>query len=232
MSATSVNQASRTFAIGDIHGCDTALQTLLNRLDLQSTDRLIFLGDYIDRGPNSRAVVETLLDLQTRCRVDCLAGNHEWILMGVATGQFDIETWKTVGGDTTLASYGGGIQNIVLKHGHFFQSLQRWAETQDFLFVHASYDPLQPMDMQSDHDLFWKRSDPLTVGPHQSGKTVVCGHTPQVSGEVSDHGHLILLDTYCFGSGWLSALDVESMMVYQARNNGQTRRYRLRMPTG
>ncbi len=96
----------RTFAIGDIHGCFTALETLLDCLELQPEDRLIFLGDYIDRGPDSHRVLEKLIELSANPRHVFLRGNHDDWLLTARTETKTLQSWRAVGGKQTLESYG------------------------------------------------------------------------------------------------------------------------------
>src|ERR1700686_4607229 len=96
----------RQFAIGDVHGCLTALQTLLDRLAPGREDKLIFLGDLIDRGPDSQAVVDTVLQLRQKCLVEVIEGNHEEMLLLSRHDQALFQAWLSFGGRETLASYG------------------------------------------------------------------------------------------------------------------------------
>ena len=129
----------RRFAIGDIHGCSKALRTLLEVIDPQPEDELIFLGDYIDRGSDSRDVVDQIIALKKRCRVVTLRGNHEIMLVAVALKGMDETVWLENGGQATVASYGGTISRIPPEHMNFYRSLKSYYETDDAIFVHAGY---------------------------------------------------------------------------------------------
>ena len=96
-------------------------------------------------------------------------------------------------------------------------------ETETHLFVHANYEPHLPIGEQDEITLLWKHLNHGIPGPHLSGKTVIVGHTPQPNGEPLDLGHLICLDTHCFGGGWLTAFDVESKQVWQANQEGEVK---------
>ncbi len=102
----------RRFVIGDIHGCAKALRTLIETIAPQPDDELVFLGDYVDRGPDSRDVVDQVIELQQQCRVVALRGNHEIMLMGVAIGGLDDSVWLANGGKATVSSYGGCLSKI------------------------------------------------------------------------------------------------------------------------
>ena len=191
----------RRYVIGDIHGCAKALRSMIEAIEPQAGDELVFLGDYIDRGPNSRDVIEQLIELQSRCRVVCLRGNHEIMLGGVLFSGLDPSLWIGSGGKATIASYGGDIQKMPEHHRNFLKSLRRFYETKDTIFVHASYESHLPMDRQDDSMLYWSHLSWLLPAPHISGKRVFVGHTPQPDGRVMDVGHLVCIDTHCVGTG-------------------------------
>lgn len=222
----------RRFVIGDIHGCSKALRSLIAEIRPQPSDELIFLGDYVDRGPDSRDVVDQLVELHDRCRLVALRGNHEIMLMGVALGGLDGSMWLTSGGQATVNSYGGSLDKIPAKHLAFFQELRPYYETSDSIFVHASYDFSRPMSQQGDAALYWTHLAPPIPPPHQSGKRVYVGHTPQGGGDVLDLGHLVCVDTYCFGGGYLTALDVQTQDVIQTDRQGHLRRSPIRSSLG
>lgn len=210
----------RTIAIGDIHGCAEALQALLDVVVPKSGDTIVTLGDYVDRGPNSYRVVERLLELQRECQLIPLLGNHEVMLLDAIRHDQAASLWMSCGGDATLASYGGDLQAIPQSHIDFFESCSLAYETETHLFVHANYEAHRPMDQQDDYTLLWKHLNLGLPPPHVSGKTVVVGHTPQPDGEIFDAGHLICIDTHCFGDGYLTAFDVISGTAWQADKAG------------
>jgi len=214
----------RRFVIGDIHGCSKALRTLIEAIEPTAEDELIFLGDYIDRGPDSKDVVDQILQLKQRCQVKALRGNHEIMLVGVALHGLEDEIWLENGGSTTVASYGGKLDKIPESHLDFFQQLLAYYETDDAIFVHAGYGHLAEMDDLDDTTLYWKHLPfPLPL-PHKSGKRVFLGHTPQAEGDILEREHLVCLDTYCFGGGYLTAYDIDSGAVIQADRQGHLRR--------
>ena len=214
----------RRFAIGDIHGCSKALRTLIDAIDPEPDDELVFLGDYIDRGPDSRDVVDQIISLSERCRVVTLRGNHEIMLLGVALGGLDDSVWLANGGSATVASYGGCLSKIPEDHLHFFQELAPYYETSDAIFVHACYHHQLPLHEQDDSTIYWTHLTSLLPPPHASGKRVVLGHTPQASGEILDGGHVVCIDTYCFGTGFLTAFEMQNGAVIQVDRHGHMRR--------
>ena len=210
----------RTIAIGDIHGCSAALAAVLEAIAPASDDTLITLGDYIDRGPDSRGVIEQLLELGTRCRYVPLLGNHELILRDVRAGAVFPMFWlEACGGEATLASYGGTLESIPDAHWEFFKSCRRYYETDSHLFLHANYAPAIAIDNQPSELLFWTHLMRIPP-PHISGKQAIVGHTPQPGGRILDAGHVVCIDTWCFGEGCLTAYDIESKEVWQADKQG------------
>ncbi|MCC9603457.1 serine/threonine protein phosphatase [Stieleria sp. JC731] len=213
----------RRFVIGDIHGCSKALRTLIDTIAPKKDDELIFLGDYVDRGPDSRGVIDQLVDLQSRCNVIPLRGNHEIMLCGVAFSHLDPEMWLNSGGNATVTSYGGSLDKIPDSHVKFLRGLRPHYETQNAIFVHANYDHTLPMEAQPDDVRYWQHLTRATP-PHCSGKRVYVGHTPQASGMVLDLGYLVCVDTYCFGTGYLTAMNVGTDECIQVDRKGFRRR--------
>ena len=215
--------SGRTIAIGDIHGCYLALEAVLNELVVHNTDTIVTLGDYVDRGPESNRVIERLLQLQNQCHLVSLMGNHEVMLLSALQDPRDLEFWMHCGGAETLESYGGVVESIPESHIEFIEQCALAYESDQHVFVHANYQPDCPIDEQDEQTLLWTHLGFEAPRRHVSGKTVVVGHTPQLSGEVLDRGHLICIDTFCFGDGWLTALDVQSKQVWQADKQGTVR---------
>ncbi len=182
---------------------------------------LVMLGDYIDRGPDSRGVIERMLQLQHECRLRPLLGNHEVMLLTALEGESEFRFWLRCGGEATLASYGGRLLDIPDEHVDFIRSCRPFFETPEFIFVHANYEYDMPLERQPPDTLFWKHLSYGLPPRHASGKTAIVGHTPQITGEVLDEGHLLCLDTYCFGTGLLTAMDVETREIWQADRFGR-----------
>jgi serine/threonine protein phosphatase 1 len=216
----------RTIAIGDIHGCSTALDALLGVIQPRAEDTVITLGDYIDRGPDSRGVLDRLIELGHRCHLVPIRGNHDQMLLDVRAGKSSIYWFLDIGGTATLDSYGPGrdIGRIPAAHYEFLESCRDFLETDTHIFVHANYFAELPMSEQPDAMLRWESLRAMTPGPHDSGKVVIVGHTSQKKGQILDLGHLICIDTFCYGGGWLTALDVESGDVWQTNESGKVRR--------
>ena len=214
---------NRTIAIGDIHGCARALEALLDEIQPQASDTIIGLGDYVDRGLDSAGVLEILIDLVGKCHLVPLIGNHEIMMFKGLRQEADLKFWMQHGGNATVASYGGRVQNIPQHHITFLSHCVRFYESDNHFFVHANYVPEAPLEEQPDNILFWTHILEQIPAPHYSGKIAVVGHTPQPEGDIRDLGHVKMIDTYCYGDGWLTALDVDHSFVWQANNLGDVR---------
>jgi serine/threonine protein phosphatase 1 len=168
----------RLLAVGDVHGRPDLLQTLLQRVVPTPDDQTVFLGDYIDRGPDPYGVIEYLLDFGKKLPDTIfLKGNHEAMLLDFLAGRNQL-LYLLNGGATTLMGYRqDGHIRIPPAHQAFFDSLRLWYETSRFIFVHAGLRPGLPPARQDPEDLLWIREEFLE-SDYDWGKTVVFGHTP------------------------------------------------------
>jgi len=172
------SDGGRLLAVGDIHGCLDHLQRLMARVEPQTADRVVFLGDYVDRGPDGRGVIDYLLDFGRRFPQSVfLKGNHEAMFLDFLAGR-DQLLFLYNGGGTTLRSYReeAGIR-IPRSHLAFLEALRTSFTTEDFFFVHAGLRPGRPLDAQEERDLLWIRHEFIS-SDYDWGKTVVFGHTP------------------------------------------------------
>lgn len=174
---------NKIFAIGDIHGCADKLMALMEKIPVDyDNDTLIFIGDYIDRGPDSFKVVDYLVDLKKRYPdIVFLKGNHEDMLQKYLEGT-DRFTYLFNGGQRTLDSYlnrpnQSEFSPIPSDHLEFYQSLVLYYETDDYLFVHAGLREKVPLDKQNPEELLWIRED-FIHSKFDFGKRVIFGHTP------------------------------------------------------
>jgi len=215
----------RLIAIGDIHGCKTALERLLESIQPSANDTIVTLGDYIDRGPDSRGVIDLLIQLGREAEHIALMGNHEEMMLEVVQDESPHEAWTRHGGVDTLDSYefSGSRDFLPAEHLAFFQSLRGFYEHDHHFFVHAAYSPKIPLDEQSSDMLRWHSLNEIVPSPHLNGKIAVVGHTANTDGEILDLGHLVCIDTYCYGGGWLTALDLLSGQTWQTSNEGRLR---------
>jgi serine/threonine protein phosphatase 1 len=218
---------SRIFAVGDIHGCLTAFETLLHLFQLSPDDRLVTLGDYVDRGPDSRRVLDRLILLHEIGQLIALRGNHEIMMLAAREDWKAEKYWLGYGGKEALESYApidrtGQLNDVPDKHWQFLVNhCLPYYETDTHVFVHAGLHPLFDLDSQPDEELYWRTW--TNRGPHVSGKIVICGHTIQADGRPKDWGHTIGLDTGAFQGSWLTALNVHTNEYFQADQNGKTR---------
>jgi len=215
----------RTIAIGDIHGCLAALEKLLEAVRPRPEDTVVTLGDYVDRGPDSRGVIERLLQLWRECHLVPLLGNHDEMMLKVHDGQTELYTdWMLFGGNATLESYHTNRPEV-LPTGHidFLRSCPLLHETERCFFVHGNYLADLPFHAQPRETLLWESLRIRRPGRHCSGKVAIVGHASQKSGEILDLGYLKCIDTWCYGNGWLTALDVDSGQFWQVDKTGKPR---------
>jgi serine/threonine protein phosphatase 1 len=214
------------YIIGDIHGCKNNLNYLFNKIKTNITDNdtIIFLGDYIDRGPFTYEVTEFLLDLSEKYNTIFLKGNHEDMLLKYKSGTFDFQAYFENGGMATLKSYRNnkGNSEIPLKHQVFYNSLLQYYETEDFIAVHAGLNPkINNIEEQSSYDMLWIR-DAFYRSSRRWGKTIIFGHTPcsVLHGEnknvyFNEKSNIIGIDTgACYG-GLLTCIRWPDKTIFQ-----------------
>ena len=217
---------TRFFTIGDIHGCARELERLLAALPLGAGDTVAFVGDYIDRGLESRAVVDLLLDFERRAGITAvfLKGNHEDMCLGyLGRGGAWGEAWCLNGGAATLRSYGIDApargdevaSRMPPEHLAFLDRLQTAYFADGHLVVHAGVRPDVGWDEQDEQDLLWIREE-FILQPHRLPQTVVFGHTPQRTVYV-DLPYKIGIDTGCVYGGMLTALELRERRLWQVR---------------
>jgi len=200
--SASVPESELVYAVGDIHGRSDLLVALLRLIEADAANAqaakstLVFLGDYIDRGPDSRGVVDILLDdLPSGFSVHFLKGNHEALLLDFLAHANRLESWLTNGGEATMASYGVDVDRLKrtgatpaewwveftsalpAAHLEFFRRLESLVPVGDYLFVHAGVRPGVSLAAQRETDLMWIR-DEFLQSTEDFGKLVVHGHTP------------------------------------------------------
>ena len=216
---------NRVIAVGDIHGCVHAFETLLEAIAPQPCDTLVILGDYIDKGRQSKEVIDRLISLQDECNLIHLIGNHEEVLLNTLDDNSSLNYWMQCGGVSTLNSYrfGGSLKDIPEEHLEFMRSGTNYFETERHLFAHACPDHHLPLSENSTYALRWQLLEPDEVQPHYSGKTAIVGHTEQISGDILDLGFIQCIDTACWRYGWLTALEVTTGEVWQAQRFGMLR---------
>lgn len=220
----------RVLAIGDIHGCFRSLQLLEKAVAIEPDDLLITLGDYVDRGPDSHAVLDWLIERDRVGRLIPLIGNHEKMMQAARHGGSYLKDWLKCGGSAALRSYGSdSLDAIPKKHWQFLDRCRLYYQRKTHFFVHANALPEHDLDDQPEYALVWESlKDPR---PHRSGRVMVCGHTPQRSGKPLHLGHTICIDTCAHGGGWLTCLEVTSGKCWQTNEQGETREFRIKEGT-
>jgi len=212
-----MTEKEKIFIVGDIHGCLGMLQRLMKTIPWRpDVDRLIFLGDYVDRGDDSRGVIEAVMEIsRTGERVDCLMGNHEKILLDFVEGR-DLTTFFLNGGTSTLNSYRAlqqryGAALIPEEHLAFLRSLKTWVELEDYYVVHAGLRPGLHLESQSQEDLLWIR-DAFIFSNYRFRKRVIFGHTPFSQPLVMENK--IGLDTGAVYGNKLTCLELPSLKFH------------------
>jgi len=224
----------RVIAIGDIHGELDQLNRLLNTVGPADNDRFVFLGDYIDRGKNSKGVIDRLISFHEEFPDTVfIRGNHDQMLLdaliedGAVTGlrlrdqsstyrasasESDVEIFLFNGGEQTLRSYRiAHISDFPKKHIDFFESTRTWWRFKEFIFVHAGVERGIPLEMQDPFVLMWERMSP----PGQDGSIHVVGHHPTTDGEPYFEPGRYNLDTGAVYGRTLTACDVLTKKVWQ-----------------
>jgi serine/threonine protein phosphatase 1 len=217
--------SSRLIAIGDVHGCFHALDAVLNAIEPTRDDRIVFLGDMVDSGKETREVLERIIALKEECDVVLIQGNHEEMMYAARENEKALRYWENCGGVQTLNSYrfGGTLAEIPAEHWALLDTCVPFYETDQFILTHANYAADLPMPEQLEYTLRWELFDPEKVRPHFSKKPVVVGHTEQKDAEVLDLGFATCIDTVCCKYGWLTALEMSTREVWQASRWGMLR---------
>ena len=228
LSDAQIKDGLRVYAIGDVHGCIDELRQMIENIDAEQVifpaqqSKIIFLGDYVDRGPANRDVIDYLIELQKTDRdIVFLRGNHDhkvllFLREAKRTGS-DFIKW---GGDATLRDYGVDVKecetmedasdvfakNLPNSHKEFFENLEYSYSLDDYFFCHAGVRPGVPLAEQTKHDLCWIRSDFL-FHEEPFEKVIIHGHTITDEPEVKQNR--INVDTCCYGTGTLTAVVLE-----------------------
>ena len=220
---------NRLFAISDIHGCfNPFYELVVNVIKLRKSDRLILLGDYIDRGEQSREVIDFIMELQKGgFNVTPLIGNHEVMLINSWTDMDIMPFWLMNSGMATLKSFGlGDIKDLNNQYLSFFNSLDYYLILGNVIFVHAGFDDLAEDPFSDKQAMIWECRLSYK-NPVLSSKTIIHGHRPKtvsyVERLINEKSHVIPIDTGCVygtekGYGVLSALEVKSMTLFSVTN--------------
>ncbi len=199
-----------TYVVGDVHGMLEPLLELFRKLPLKEEDEIVFLGDYIDRGPDSKGVIEFVENLSKIHRVVTIRGNHEDMLMNCLEGG-DCLTWEFNGAHATIRSFGGADR--IREKLDFFKNTVLYYEKGRYLMVHGGVRPGVPLEDQDPQDLIWIRDEFIFSQNPLPGKIVVFGHTPFESPLLMRDK--IGIDTGCVYGGHLTAIRLEDLEIFQ-----------------
>ena len=231
----------RRFAISDIHGCHQTFSALLDTLQLTKEDELYILGDLIDRGPNSIAVIDQVLKMvEEGYKVTTLMGNHEWMFMQALDETIPYcwdwrryQAWVKNGGVTTMMNLGykriDDLKNIDKKYDTWVRSLKPYIELDKVILVHAGFNFKEEDIFKDTHSLYWIRNYYDTIIPEKiNNKIIVHGHTSRpfntLEQELSEMKYpAVNIDCGCVyvgrpGYGHLCALDLDTMRSIFQKN--------------
>ncbi len=217
----------RLFAIGDIHGCYEAFRALVEqKIQIKKSDKLILLGDYIDRGTHSKEVVDYIIELQNNgFDIVPLRGNHEAMLLDAFDKYERLSIWIQNGGSATLKSFGiNSLKDLEPRYLEFFNKLPYYFEFEEYLFVHAGFNDDENDPFEDKYHMIWKCREKYRH-PSLRDKTIVHGHRPipvtLCYENVFSSNKVINLDTGCVysdsdGYGSLSGLELYANCLYFA----------------
>jgi len=220
-------QAPNFYLIGDIHGMLSNLKSLISNIkeDIEPNDIIIFLGDYIDRGPKSFEVIEFLLKLKSENNIVCLRGNHEDMFLRFVSAGDNYDNYIANGGRYTIRSYMKNLKEFDIPESHkrFYNSLKLYYETDSFIAVHAGINPkVKNITNQKKGDLIWIREDFYRYDKRWD-KTIIFGHTPTIyinnskDVYIDDERNIIGIDTNAMSEGFpLSCIRMPDRKIYQA----------------
>ena len=228
----------RRIAVGDIHGCISTFRSLVeDKIRLTQADTLFLTGDYIDRGPDSKAVVDYILGLRRASyNLVLLMGNHEYLLLHARESMEYFKLWMLNSGFTTLRDFGididkhpgtEALKRLPFLYHDFFRKLRFYAETPGFFITHGCFEGRTENPLDDLNSMIWQRSESYNES-FLHGRILIHGHTPasleEIRRRADDQGTLILnLDAGCVyagkaGLGHLAALDLDSRELFALKN--------------
>ena len=219
-----------TYAIGDIHGCAQTLHALIDQLKLKKKDHLVLVGDYVDRGPDSKGVFDLIFTLQKKgYQVQCIRGNHEQILLrAISGGASDRNLFRSAGGKATVESFGvEKLSQIPKKYLDFMRELPYYYQTSKYIFVHGGLEFRDGNPLLHEEDMLWKRYWYKEIDYKWLGKRLIIhGHTPtpvevaelQMENIRNWNDQVLNLDTGCVyhtrpDMGILTAVNLKEMTL-------------------
>lgn len=214
----------RTFAISDIHGCSALFDQALKKMELSKDDRLIILGDLINKGPDSKGVLDRVLELQRGgFQVQCLLGNHEKMFLDAVLSVYNQRVWLTNGGEQTLASFGvTAVEMIPPEYISMIGGFRYFIETPDYVLVHAALNMNLPDPFKDKTTMLWEKDSAKYLNQEWLGsRKLIHGHKPrtrqEIAAMVENKSGIICIDNGSFmdkeGYGGLSILQLETLDV-------------------
>lgn len=223
----------RKFAISDIHGCAKSFRALVQKkIDLGPKDELYLLGDYIDRGPDSKDVIDFIIELKNAgFKVHCLRGNHEDMMLSALNSKKDLDLWVYNGGGATLKSFRAqGVDQISVKYINLIKEFDFYLEVDNFLLVHAGLNFRQKDPLTINKDMLWIRYWTDRINKRWLGnRKIIYGHTPitetqiRADAAIIDKLQFLNIDCGCYYShkqdkGKLCAFELKSQQLYFQEN--------------
>lgn len=201
--------SERVLAIGDIHGCfDPFIELIEHKIRLRKSDRLVLLGDYVDRGYKSKEVIDYIIDLQEKgYDIVPLMGNHESMMLDAAESEQSVSGWFMNGGYETILSFGiGSLKELNIKYLQFLRNLPFYFTCDNFIFVHAGFNDEITDPFEDKVQMIWSRREAYSH-PFFNGKIIVHGHTPvtysQCRETILSNNNVINIDTGCVYDEWV-----------------------------
>lgn len=217
----------KIFVIGDIHGCAKTFEKMLEQINPAPEDKIFLLGDYVDRGPDSKGVVDKIFNLvEDGFDVAPIMGNHEYMLLSARYSPIDLMQWDRNGSYSTLKSFKAAKpEDIPRKYLDFFEDLPYYRQTDEFIISHASLDFEAEKPLEDIISLLWARGDRVDK-EKTGGRRVICGHTPKTLSEIEQslEKDKIFLDGGCVyknkypGVGFLCALELNDFELTAVEN--------------
>jgi serine/threonine protein phosphatase 1 len=217
----------RKYAISDIHGCAMTFQAMVEQqLKLTRRDELFLLGDYIDRGPNSKGTLDYIIQLQEAgYQVHCLRGNHEDLMLDSIFGEEEMDLWRINGGDATMASFGAWFDETKIpgRYWTFLESMPYFLEIEGFFLVHAGLNFEAKDPLEDEHSMIWIRDWYEDLDHEWLGdRLLIHGHTPrqqrmiEVQHQLRKKLPVLNIDAGCVYHGQLCAYDMtEDRLFFQ-----------------
>ena len=225
--AINIDMNKRLFAISDIHGCFNTFRALLEqKIQIREGDKIILLGDYIDRGNQSKEVINYIIDLQAKgFDIIPLLGNHEAMLLDAYNNKEFTLNWIQNGGSATLKSFDiHSLQDIEFKYIDFFKGLSYYFALEEYLFVHAGFNDSDINPFADKYSMIWLCKQTYE-NPLLMNKIIIHGHRPVTVDACKEIVHsnknVINIDTGCVysnmtGYGTLTAIELNTRSLYFA----------------